>query len=88
MKDMYDDSFIVDYNEGDRSLERLTLEHHISVDDILHVIKQGDTLVTIASQYYGTGRAWYVLGDINLMTNPFDLTVGDTLIIPSKAYLQ
>jgi len=88
MKDMYDDSFMIDYNEGDRSRERLTIEHQVSDGDNLHIIKQGDTLITIANQYYGSGRAWYIIADVNLMTNPFELVVGDSLVIPSATYLK
>ena len=84
---IYSEGFIINYNEGDSSLERIPFEYEATSDDSLYTIKQDDTLITIANKFYGNGRYWFIIADINEIINPFDLEVGTNLIIPSKKVL-
>lgn len=88
MKDIYQVGFIIDYIEGDRSIERIPIEHETTTDDFLHVVKQDETLTSIAHLYYGFSRSWYVIADTNNIINPFELEIGQSLVIPNKKLIQ
>lgn len=81
--DVYTDGYVINYQEGDRSLERLKLLHKEDLDDRSHIIKQGDTLDLISFQYYGNPLYWYIIADINNIDNPFVLDIGKSIIIPN-----
>lgn len=50
----------------------------------VHIVKSGENLLTIAKLYYGSFENWYLIADKNpLVSDPFDLTIGMELIIPS-----
>jgi nucleoid-associated protein YgaU len=88
MEDIYNDNFIIDYNEGDRSRERIPIEHDTTIDDVLHTVIQDETLISIADLYYNFSRAWYVIADVNNIINPFELEIGQSLIIPDKKFIR
>jgi tetratricopeptide (TPR) repeat protein len=49
-----------------------------------HVVRQGDTLYRLSTQYYGTGRRWREIYEANrdVMRSETDLRIGMTLKIP------
>lgn len=68
----------------DNTTERVRRPHKFSPtkDDVLHIITEADTLTNLAYSYYNDPKAWVVLADVNGIMDPFDLTIGDTLVIP------
>jgi len=53
----------------------------------VHIVKEGDTLRTIAREYYGSVDTWKALGSYNKLINS-ELTKGQILEIPLKEVLQ
>lgn len=50
----------------------------------LHIVKDGDNLLALAVEYYDDVAKWYIIADKNpAIDNPFKLTVGSQIIIPS-----
>jgi nucleoid-associated protein YgaU len=47
-----------------------------------HVVVRGDTLYSIAEQYYGTGRYWEAIRDANPGITPERLPIGQRLVVP------
>lgn len=65
-------------------LYRTELVYQKSPQDKFHIISDGDSLDSLANQYYSNDKYWWIIYDINknVLENPFDLPVGSTLIIP------
>lgn len=84
-KNLYSNGFIINYPEGDRSLERVIIPIESDLYDKSYVTKEGDTLLTIAHFFYGTSRPWWLIADNNenVIENVFDLVPGTELIIPN-----
>lgn len=86
---LYDKGYIINYLEGDQSLQRTPLIYYISVYDEHYTISEGDTLYTIAFKKYGNSALWYLIPEANAsIEDIFDLTVGDTIVIPNLAILK
>lgn len=49
---------------------------------ITHVIRKGDTLWSLARQYYGDPRRWTDIRDANPGLNPNAMRVGQQIVIP------
>lgn len=81
--DIYNNSFIINYEEGDKSLQRQTILHEDDLEDRSYVIKDGDTLTGISNDHYGEPLFWYIIADVNNIYNPFILEVGKSIIIPN-----
>lgn len=82
MKTLYSDGFLINYEDGDTSIERNKIKHNESIFDKRHTIKDGDTLPSIAYRYYKKPNMWYLVADANNIFNPFELITGDQLVIP------
>lgn len=57
--------------------------------DIYYRVESVDRLDSLATRFYGDPNLWWVIAvanDINL--NPTDLQVGQTIRVPSPAYVQ
>lgn len=80
---LYKDGHIINYEEGDRSLQRYKLEHTEDIEDKAYTIRQEDTIDAIAFKFYGNPFMWYIIADINDIDNPLQLVVGEDLIIPN-----
>lgn len=80
---IYSKGYIVDYDEGDFSLQRSTVKHIDDIEDKAYTIIEGDELTSISFRFYGVPTYWYIIADVNNILNPFDLTVGDNIIIPN-----
>jgi YD repeat-containing protein len=50
---------------------------------IQHIVAAGDTLRSIAQQYYGSGDLWYVIADANGLTGQEILKAGSRLLVPN-----
>jgi len=79
---LYDRGYLIYYNEGDISFQRTPLTYYRSVDDKYHVVKEGETLLSIAQIYYDSQYPWYFLADVNIIDDIFDLEIGSVLLIP------
>ena len=81
----YDKAYIVKYDDGDVSLEVDPVTITRSTSDVLHPIKDGETLQNIAYRYYGDSGLWYVIAQANGILNPFaELEEHSLLIIPAS----
>jgi len=81
---LYDRGYLIEFEEGDISLQRTFLYYPKSVYDKYHVVTEGDTLLTIAQKYYNNQASWFVIADVNseLIDDIFELVVGTSLVIP------
>lgn len=82
---LYSDGIIINYEEGDKSLERYPRTPVFDLLDKLYTVKDNDTLTSLAYYFYGSGRLWWVIADNNLdvIDNIFDIPSGTQLIIPN-----
>lgn len=74
--------YLNEFSDNTPLLLRKQLEYVPSPKDQFYVIQMGLDLTDIAYRFYGDSKYWFVLVDINNIINPFELVVGDTLIIP------
>jgi len=83
---LYDNGYIVVYNEGDQSIHRDFLDFVGGVEDIYHTIREDETLYVIARTYYNSSSSWYIIADANpeIIDDVFDLTVGEVILIPRQ----
>jgi len=84
MADTYTNGSIIRYEERDVSLHRRRYIHKEDLEDKAYTIKEEDKLTTIAFRFYGNPLLWFLIADINEIENPFELTVGDDIIIPNQ----
>lgn len=82
VRNLYDNSFVINYTDGDQSLERNVFPPTNRINDKSHPVIEGDTLNTLAHFYYGDGRKWWKIAERNQLDNNFILEVGSELIIP------
>lgn len=84
-KNLYSDGYVVTYEEGDQSLEKVPTVIVRDLDDKIYTIKQGDTLLKIAHFFYNSSRPWHVIADVNndLIENIFELPIGVDIVIPN-----
>ena len=81
--DTYTNSYVVNFPEGDQSLERIRFTHREDINDKLYTIIEGDTLTSLAFRFYGDSKLWYIIADINEnINNPLELDWGINIIIP------
>ncbi|MBM0744169.1 LysM peptidoglycan-binding domain-containing protein [Phormidium sp. CLA17] len=52
------------------------------IDDPIRIIKQGESLSSIAQEEYGNSALWRIIADANRLVNPRQLTVGSLLTVP------
>jgi nucleoid-associated protein YgaU len=84
MYDPYSDSVIVDLGDGDILVERTPAQPAtISNPKAIHTVLEGETLQSIAFQYYGDSGYWPAIADVNSIYNPFtDLKPNMQIYIP------
>lgn len=82
---LYEKGYIVSYKEGDVSLQRTIIPLSGDMGDKYHTIKDGETLLDIAQQYYNDQLLWYILADVNsdLIIDIFNLEPNLNILIPS-----
>ena len=81
----FDSAEIVEYDDGEVSLEMTEFSVETSNKDTIHTVLEGQTLQNIAYMYYGDSGLWYKIALANNILNPFsdELYAGQQLIIPS-----
>lgn len=80
---LYTGGYIIDYLEGDKSLQKKSINHREDLDDKSYIIKDGDTITGIAYKFYGEPMYWFFICDVNDIENPFILEVGKSIVIPN-----
>ncbi len=78
----YNQFLVAKFSNGQLSLDRQPYQYRPSSKDRTHIIVEGERLDTIAFKYYDNSTLWYILADVNGIINPFDLTIGDEILIP------
>ena len=80
----YMDSYPIDYQDGDVSVERRGVDGlPAHTQRSIHTVKDGETIQSIAYQYYGDSGYWGIIADVNRIYDPFEDVVADMeLIIP------
>ena len=84
METIYSRSFALTYDNGDTSLERIPIMP-VKTGQV-HNIMEGETLQSIAYQYYGDSAKWADLADANDIVDPIagdEVLPGKQLIIPN-----
>lgn len=75
--------YVLNYKEGDSSLERDKVKYTPSPNDKLHPVTNWDNLSDLSFDYYKTSKYWWVIADANPdIIDPFDLTPNTNIIIP------
>jgi nucleoid-associated protein YgaU len=64
---------------------RAPLDLPPAADDAVHVWREGDSLEAVASTLLGDPALWWILADVNEITDPFVIAVGTRLRVPSAA---
>lgn len=82
----YNQAYVLNYGDGDYSLEAVQASVPSSSDDLQHTVKDGETLQNIAYRYYGDSGKWYLIAEANGILNPFkELESGTIIKIPVYA---
>jgi nucleoid-associated protein YgaU len=81
-RNLYDDSLLIRYTEGDVSLEPIEKESLDTINDVSHIVVEGESLQTIADLHYDDSRKWFYIARKNKLDDVFTLTIGTELIIP------
>lgn len=74
------------YLDETPALFRKKLVYTPNDNDVLHEVKQDETLDSIAGNRYGNSKLWWLIADVNnQIISPFDtLSPGTYLVIPPK----
>lgn len=73
------------YDNGDISMEREPYTYYANANDKVHTVLGGETIWSIAFQYYQDSGLWYVIADANDIVDPIsEIIEGVELIIPSN----
>lgn len=85
-RDLYADGTVIQYPEGDFSLQREKMQFVEGLEDRNHIVRDSDNLLTIATKYYGNSKYWYIIADRNELNidSIFSLLLGSELVIPHK----
>lgn len=79
----YSTGYIIPLEDGKQILKREKLVYSFAVTrDKTHVVIEGETIFDIAFRWYANSKLWFIIADANNIMNPFELTMGSTLIIP------
>jgi len=81
---LYNRCYLVEYSEGDKALYRTPLYYRGTSSDTYHVVKEGETLLSIAQVHYNSQFPWFIIADVNasLIEDIFTLPIGVSLVIP------
>ena len=79
----YEKAYIVDYKDGDVSLESMDQYYPSSIMVVSHTVLPDETLHSIAFKYYGDSSYWMYIANFNNLFFPLrDISPGDILQIP------
>lgn len=87
---LYQNGQVIEYDNGDKELEREIILFPGEEEDQYHPVKAGDELTKLAYHYYkdftqDPGKYWWVIADANDIENPLDLSeyIGSEIVIPA-----
>ena len=67
----------IEYENPEQGVKKLN-----PIDDPIRIIKQGETLSSIAEEEYSDSSLWRIIADANRLVNPRGLKVGSALTVP------
>lgn len=74
---------VIIYDGGEQSLDRVISHQNIVHSPTIHVVKDGESIHSIANQYYKDSGKWHIIAEANHIFNPFkEIDTGIKLIIP------
>lgn len=68
----YSDSTVITYDDNSEPTMESNLDIPLISNTTTHVIREGETLASIAFQYYGDSGYWGRIAHFNNILNPFD----------------
>lgn len=80
----YATGIVLNFKDGKKVLEPGNYTYIESPGDVTYIIKESDNLSDLAFSFYGNSKYWWVIGKANDIEFPFELTVGQNIIIPDK----
>ena len=86
LRSPYDNAIILEYKDGDYSLESIKTDVITTSDDKTYTVKEDDTLQGIANMFYKDSGLWHIIAMANNISNPFDedqFYQGQVLTIPT-----
>lgn len=79
---------VFQFPDGSLSLDRTSIIYKQSPNDQYYTVGDGENLSDISYAAYGNSKYWWVIADVNGIFFPFDLPIGETLVIPDLDALQ
>ena len=76
------------FPEGDFLLDRTPISVLKSIGDRYHTVINGNTLSSIAFQYYNNSKYWWTIADANELVDLFTLVPGTILLIPDLNQIE
>lgn len=73
---------VLKFRDGRTVLERVPVTYEESGKDKFHIVRDFDTLESLAFLYYGNSKNWWIIADVNKTFFPFELPIGTSIIIP------
>lgn len=89
--DLYSTGYVIEFPDGKLLLKRTKFVYTPTAQkDITHIVKDNDRIWDIAFRYYRDALLYKIIADVNDIINPFELTIGQELVIPDidKVKLQ
>lgn len=82
--DPYSQGITIDLGDGDIQVERVSAQPNMLTNfRTVHTVMEGETIQSIAFQYYGDSGYWMNICDVNSIYNPLtELKPGMELYIP------
>lgn len=84
----YAGGYIANFGNSDRLLLRNDITYPGSSLDELYTVKQGDRIDLIAGRKYKNSRWYFAILLVNKIFDPFELTVGQTILIPDLEVIK
>lgn len=76
------------FPDGSMSLDRDPIIYSRSDKDRYYTVGDGEFIDSIAYEAYGNSKEWWKIADVNGILFPFDLPIGETLVIPDLDQIQ
>ena len=81
---LYDRGYLINFSAGELVVYRTPVFYTSTINDEHYVIKDGESLLDIAREKYGSSNIWFILADVNdNVEDIFDLPVGEVIVIPN-----
>lgn len=76
------------FPDGSMALDRAPVIYSQSDKDRYFTVGDGDEIDPIAYEAYSNSKFWWLIADVNNILFPFELNIGDTLVIPDLDQIQ